>query len=75
VKPEGAYYIFPKLVGEQQDAMPLVMDILDKVKVSVVPGDAFGPTGKGHVRFCFGATEDLIHKGFDRLEQYFSIKK
>ncbi len=70
-KPEGAYYIFPKLIGEHQDAIPLAMDILDKARVSVVPGDAFGPTGKGHVRLCFGTTEDKINQGFDRLEKYF----
>ncbi|MEI6222114.1 MAG: pyridoxal phosphate-dependent aminotransferase [bacterium] len=75
VKPEGAYYIFVKLVGSQRDAIPLAIDILEKVKVSIVPGDAFGSTGKGHFRFCFGTTEERIIEGFDRLDRYFAEVK
>jgi aminotransferase len=76
VKPTGAYYIFAKILDpgpdKPTDAIPLAVDILEKARVSIVPGDAFGPTGKNHVRFCFGTSPEQIEEGFNRLDKYFA---
>jgi aminotransferase len=35
-----------------------------------VPGSGFGPTGEGHIRLSFGATEKELEKAFDRIEEW-----
>lgn len=73
VLPQGAYYFFPKVIG-CDNAEQLCFDILKKAKVAVVPGDDFGPGGKGHIRLCFGKTEEEIREGMNRLISYFTNK-
>ncbi|MDA1317500.1 MAG: pyridoxal phosphate-dependent aminotransferase [bacterium] len=72
--PNGAYYFFPKIIGAT-DVEGLCFDILEKAKVAVVPGDDFGAGGKGHIRLCFGKSEEEIIEGMKRLEQYFLYNK
>jgi aspartate/methionine/tyrosine aminotransferase len=38
--------------------------------VITVPGSGFGPTGEGHIRLSFGATEKELEKAFDRMEEW-----
>ena len=68
--PKGAYYFFPKIIGTQ-NSEKLAFDILDKVKLAVVPGEDFGPGGEGHIRLCFGRSKNEIIEGMERLKQYF----
>jgi aminotransferase len=78
VKPAGAYYCFPKFLpfvdaqkqGKIGDTVQLAIDILYGAKVAVVPGIAFGPDGKNHLRFCFGCTLPEIDEGMARLEAW-----
>ena len=45
VKPNGAFYVFPKVesfLKPNESAKELCEDILQKTKVAVLPGDAFG---------------------------------
>ncbi|MBI4779289.1 pyridoxal phosphate-dependent aminotransferase [Candidatus Falkowbacteria bacterium] len=72
IKPNGAYFVFPKILGNS-DSKALALEILDKVQVAVVPGIAFGPNGEGHIRLSFGRTEKHINIAFDRLEKFFSL--
>jgi len=70
-KPEGAYYVFPKIVAEHQSSRIFSIDLLNNAKVAVTPGGAFGPSGEGHVRMAYCVDEDTINLAFDRIEQYF----
>lgn len=71
VKPEGAYYVFPKIVAEHDDSFEFSIRLLEQAKVTVTPGSAFGPTGEHHVRMAYCVTEETIEKAFDRIERYF----
>ena len=71
VPPEGAYYVFPKLVAKHVDSLCFSLDLLGQARVCVTPGSAFGPSGEGHVRMAFCVPEDEINKAFDRIERYF----
>lgn len=74
-KPQGTYYIFPKIKNSEAiDDVTFCLDILQQAKVVLVPGSAFGPSGKGHVRIVFAAEEEMLNQGFDRLDQYFGTK-
>ena len=72
--PAGTYYIFVKIHPPFEDYQ-FALDMLKEAKVAAVPGSAFGPTGKRHLRFCFAQTEDVINEAFNRIEKWWSNKK
>ena len=69
VWPEGSYYFFVRVKGVP-DTEQFCTDLLYKAKVALVPGDDFGPGGEGHVRLCFGRSEEDIHTAMRRLNKY-----
>ena len=74
VKPAGSYLMFPRIkVPEGRDSFEFCKTILEKAKVSTTPGIAFGTRGESHLRLSFCVTEEMINKGFDRLEKHFGI--
>lgn len=73
IKPDSSYFVFPKYNGTM-DSWDFALDILDKARVALVPGIAFGPSGEKHLRMSFGRSEEDINLAFDRLSEYFSKK-
>ena len=71
VRPEGAYYVFPKIVTDHEDSYDFAIKLLEEARVTVTPGSAFGPTGENHVRMAYCVEDDVIEKAFDRIERYF----
>jgi aminotransferase len=79
LEPQGAFYCFPSfegLLGREFDGRPvdstlaLADVILDKAKVALVPGEAFGSPGYMRLSFALG-DEDLI-VGVGRLQELFA---
>lgn len=71
IKPEGAYYVFPRIVADHRDDYEFALRVLNEAKVTLTPGSAFGPGGVSHVRMAYCVAEDTINLAFDRLERYF----
>ena len=71
IKPEGAYYVFPRIVAEHVDSRQFSIDLLERAGVTVTPGSAFGPSGEHHVRMAFCVAEETIELAFDRISAYF----
>ena len=71
VRPDGAYYVFPRIMVEHESANQFALDLLQDARICVTPGSAFGPSGEGHVRMAFCGPEDEINRAFDRVEQRF----
>ncbi|MFC1589337.1 pyridoxal phosphate-dependent aminotransferase [Pseudomonadota bacterium] len=71
-KPEGAYYIFPKIIAAHTNSKKFAIDLLYNAKVTVTQGSAFGPSGENHVRLAYCVDEDIINLAFDRIEKYFA---
>ncbi|MEM2102886.1 MAG: aminotransferase class I/II-fold pyridoxal phosphate-dependent enzyme [Candidatus Bathyarchaeia archaeon] len=73
-KPEGAFYVFPKIeqVGSRwKNDMEFVLDVLNNTGVLFVPGSGFGEKyGSGHVRAVFCAPLEIMQKAFDMLEGF-----
>lgn len=69
-KPRGAYYVFPRIARRGIGSTDLALRLLYEAKVITVPGNGFGPTGEGHIRLSFGATEKEIQEAFDRIEAW-----
>ena len=72
VRPEGAYYVFPRILAEHRDSGEFAIRLLEQAKVVVTPGSAFGPAGAHHVRMAFCVEDDVIETAFDRIEAYFA---
>ncbi len=70
-RPEGAYYVFPRIEVAHQNSRDFALDLLHNARVTVTPGSAFGPSGESHVRMAYCVDEDTINRAFDRMEQYF----
>lgn len=67
VRPEGAYYVFPRIRAEHTDSLAFSLRLLEEAKVTVTPGSAFGPTGEHHVRMAYCVADDVIQQAFDRI--------
>jgi aspartate aminotransferase len=79
--PEGAFYVFPNINGVLgrvlSDGTILKNDIdfanylLDKVKIAVVPGTAFGC--KNHIRFSYATSIEKIKEGLERIKTILQV--
>lgn len=72
-KPEGAFYLFPRIMG-LDDPMDFALALLREQKVAVAPGNAFGAGGEGSVRLCFASDFSVLEPALERfcrfVEQY-----
>jgi len=71
-KPQGAFYVFPnikKLIKKLNipDSTKFAEFLLDKAKIAVVPGEAFG--APGYIRLSYATSMENIKNGLDRFEQ------
>lgn len=70
-KPEGAYYVFPKIVGfDGLNSLDFAKHLVDRAKIITIPGDSMGPSGQRHLRFSFATESSQINKAFDRLDEF-----
>lgn len=70
-KPEGAYYVFPKILAEHDNAVEFAIRLLEQARVTTTPGSAFGPGGEHHLRMAYCVPDDTINLAFDRLDSFF----
>ena len=52
-EPHGAFYCFPRVRDTGMTSAEFAERLLLEEKVAVVPGEAFGACGAGHVRVCY----------------------
>jgi aspartate/methionine/tyrosine aminotransferase len=45
--------------------------LLNRARVTVTPGSAFGRSGEHHVRMAYCVEDDAINLAFDRMEAHF----
>lgn len=68
--PTWSYYIFPKFKYTKADYREC-MKILEKAKVSLVPGWSFWEGWKWHFRICYGRDIHSLRVWLRRLKKYF----
>lgn len=67
--PQGSYFFFPKF-KQPTDESKFCEQLFEEQKVTVVPGDDFGPGGENHLRICFGRSEEAVKEGMERLAKF-----
>jgi aminotransferase len=68
--PRASFYAFPSVAGTGLTEKEFAVGLLEKQKVAVVPGLAFGENGRGHVRACFATAYDQIIEACDRVGRF-----
>jgi aspartate/methionine/tyrosine aminotransferase len=71
VKPTaGSFYSFPNVAEINPDCVQFAFDLLDQEQVIVIPGSAFGPSGKGFVRLACTVDKTRLSEAMDRLQRF-----
>ena len=68
--PEGAFYAFPSIRSTGMRSGEFCMKLLEKERVAVVPGDAFGASGEGHVRVSYSYSINHLIEALKRIEHF-----
>lgn len=69
-EPKGAFYVFPSVKTTGLDGDEFSLKLLEKQKVAVVPGSAFGESGKNFVRISYAYSIKAIDEALDRIEKF-----
>jgi len=68
-KPEGAFYVFPRIDG-LQDSFAFCKRLLEETRVGLAPGVAFGTGGEGSIRICYAAERSILEPAMERLVKF-----
>ena len=75
-EPRGAFYAFPCVKSTGMDGEQFALALLDAKNVAVVPGGAFGDSGKDFIRISYAYSVEAIKKALDKIEEFLAeIKK
>ncbi len=69
-EPEGAFYIFPNITKYYEDDEEFCERLLMSKKVAVVPGSAFGESGRGHVRISYSYSMQHLQTALERIKEF-----
>jgi len=69
-EPRGAFYCFPNITSTGLADDAFCERLLLEEEVILVPGNAFGERGIGHVRACYAASLEKIDEACDRIERF-----
>ena len=68
--PQGAFYVFPSIRRTGMTSEEFCEGLLLSQKVAVVPGDAFGRSGEGHVRISYSYSVNHLIEALRRIQKY-----
>ena len=71
-EPLGAFYIFPSIKKFKMTSDEFATKLLEKEKLAVVPGTAFGNSGEGFIRISYAYSIEQLREALDRIEHFIS---
>jgi aminotransferase len=69
-EPRGAFYAFPNVRASGLDEQAFAEALLEEERVAMIPGTAFGESGKGFVRACYATSYEKIEEALERLRRF-----
>jgi aminotransferase len=69
-EPRGAFYVFPSIRVTGLSSTEFAERLLREEKVAVVPGNAFGASGEGHVRICYATAMADLEEALARMARF-----
>lgn len=73
LKPEGAFYVFCNITKTGMTSEKFADFMLERAKVSLLPGPSFGQYGQGYVRLAYANSIENIKEGLNRMSE--ALKK
>jgi LL-diaminopimelate aminotransferase len=71
--PKASLYLWAKIPSRfENDDITFVNQILEDIRVSMSPGSAYGPAGKGYVRLSLSTPNSRIQEAINRLTKWYS---
>jgi len=69
-KPGGTFYMFPDISQITHDSRQFALDLLKEEQVVVIPGESFGPSGKGCVRIALSVNQEVLKEALERIQHF-----
>ncbi len=69
-EPKGAFYVFPSIKSTGMTSQKFCEELLYKHNVAVVPGDAFGDCGEGHIRISYAYSLKHLMEAVERIAEF-----
>ena len=69
-EPRGAFYAFPSIAITGMDDETFCEELLLEQRLALIPGSAFGDSGRGFVRASYATSEENSLEALDRLERF-----
>jgi len=72
--PRGSFYAFPSVAATGKSERDFAFQLLERERVAVVPGTAFGENGCGFVRASFATGYEQLVEACTRIERFVHSK-
>jgi aspartate/methionine/tyrosine aminotransferase len=72
-KPKGAFYLMVDVAASGTDSRTFALDLLERERVAVVPGTAFGREAGTMVRLSLAASGEQIAEGIRRIGRHVAV--
>lgn len=69
-EPRGAFYVFPSVKKLGMTSEEFCQRLLESKHVAVVPGDAFGESGKGNIRVSYSYSVKHLKTALERIGEF-----
>nr|WP_297171188.1 aminotransferase class I/II-fold pyridoxal phosphate-dependent enzyme [uncultured Agathobaculum sp.] len=69
-EPQGAFYMFPSIASTGLSSEEFCERLLREQQVAVVPGNAFGQSGEGHVRISYSYSMNHLREACLRMRNF-----
>ncbi|MCM1328036.1 MAG: aminotransferase class I/II-fold pyridoxal phosphate-dependent enzyme [Ruminococcus sp.] len=69
-EPKGAFYVFPSIKSTGLTSQKFCEELLYRHNVAVVPGDAFGASGEGHIRISYAYSLKHLMEAVERMAEF-----
>jgi arginine:pyruvate transaminase len=69
---DGAMYFMIDIRDITMKSEDFAFKLLETEKLSVMPGDSFGPSAAGHIRISLCQPEEKLREGAERLKRFIS---
>ena len=69
-EPKGAFYVFPSVKATGMTGSEFAETLIKEKKVAVVPGDAFGESGKYFIRCSYAYSMKNLIAAVERIKEF-----
>ena len=74
-EPKGSFYVFPCVKSTGMNGEKFATELLEKGKVAVVPGSAFGAFGKDFIRCSYAYSMENLKYAMDKITEFVNSLK